>query len=95
MVILEPNGLNPGLKVLEKVSRYHREHHERSYSRRKLRGWVEAAGGHVTSDRFAVFVPIFSPEWLAKAMKALEPAVEATPGVRALGCSVQVISATR
>jgi ubiquinone/menaquinone biosynthesis C-methylase UbiE len=95
VVILEPNGLNPGLKVLEKVSRYHREHHERSYSRRKLRGWVEEAGGHVTSERFAVFVPIFSPEWLAKAMKALEPAVEATPGVRALGCSVQVISATR
>lgn len=95
VVILEPNGLNPGLKVLEKVSRYHREHHERSYTRRRLRSWVEAAGGRVTEERFAVFVPIFSPDWLARAMQAMEPAVEATPGLRALGCSVYVMHATR
>ena len=30
LVILEPNGLNPGLKLLEKVSPYHRAHNERS-----------------------------------------------------------------
>jgi ubiquinone/menaquinone biosynthesis C-methylase UbiE len=95
VVILEPNGLNPGLKVLEKASTYHREHNERSYSRRRLRGWVENAGGHVAEEKFAVFVPIFSPDWLAKAMKAVEPAVEATPGLRALGCSVYVMRATR
>lgn len=95
VVILEPNGLNPGLKVLEKASPYHRAHNERSYTRRRLRGWVENAGGHVVEEKFAVFVPIFSPDWLAKAMKAVEPAVEATPGLRALGCSVYVMRATR
>ena len=95
VVILEPNGLNPGLKVLEKASPYHREHNERSYTRRRLRGWVEDAGGHVAQEKFAVFVPIFSPDWLAKTMKALEPAVEATPGLRAIGCSVYVLRATR
>jgi ubiquinone/menaquinone biosynthesis C-methylase UbiE len=95
VVILEPNGLNPGLKVLEKTSPYHREHNERSYTRRRLRGWVENAGGHVVEEKFAVFVPIFSPDWLAKAMKAVEPAVEATPILRALGCSVYVMRATR
>ena len=94
VVILEPNGLNPGLKVLEKASPYHREHNERSYTRKRLRGWVEDAGGNVADEKFAVFVPIFSPDWLAKTMKALEPAVEATPGLRAIGCSVYVLRAT-
>jgi ubiquinone/menaquinone biosynthesis C-methylase UbiE len=95
IVILEPNGLNPGLKVIEKASPYHRKHNERSYTRRRLRTWVESAGGHIAEEKFAVFVPIFSPDWLAKAMKAVEPAVEATPGLRALGCSVFVLRATR
>jgi ubiquinone/menaquinone biosynthesis C-methylase UbiE len=94
VVILEPNGLNPGLKVLEKASPYHREHNERSYSRRKLRGWVETAGGRVAEEKFAVFVPIFSPGWLARPMAALEPAVEAIPGLRAVSCSVYVLRAT-
>jgi SAM-dependent methyltransferase len=95
IVILEPNGLNPGLKVIEKVSPYHRRHNERSYTRRRLRGWVESGGGHVVEEKFALFVPMFSPDWLAKLMKAVEPAVEATPGLRALGCSVYVMRATR
>jgi ubiquinone/menaquinone biosynthesis C-methylase UbiE len=94
IVILEPNGLNPGLKLLEKVSPYHREHNERSYSRRKLRAWVETAGGRVADEKFAVFVPIFSPGWLARPMAALEPAVEAIPGLRAVSCSVYVLRAT-
>lgn len=94
IVILEPNGLNPGLKLLEKVSKYHREHNERSYSRRQLIGWVEKAGGRVTAEKFGVFVPIFSPGWLARPMAALEPVVEATPGLRAIGCSVYVMRAT-
>lgn len=95
VVILEPNGLNPGLKLLEKVSTYHREHNERSYSRRRLRGWVEAAGGRVVAEKFAIFVPIFSPDWLARSMKLVEPLVEATPGVRAAACSVYVLRARR
>jgi SAM-dependent methyltransferase len=94
LVILEPNGLNPGLKLLEKVSKYHREHNERSYSRRRLRGWVEAAGGRVAVEKFGVFVPIFSPDWLARPMAVVEPAVEAIPGLRAIGCSVYVMRAT-
>jgi ubiquinone/menaquinone biosynthesis C-methylase UbiE len=95
IVILEPNGMNAGLKVIEKVSPYHREHNERSYTRRRLRGWVENAGGRVADEKFALFVPMFSPEWLAKAMKAVEPVLEATPGLRALGCSVYVMRAKR
>ena len=95
IVILEPNGLNPGLKLLEKVSSYHREHNERSYTRRRLRGWVEEAGARVVDEKFAIFVPIFSPDWLARGMRALEPVVESVPGLRAVGCSVYVLRGTR
>jgi ubiquinone/menaquinone biosynthesis C-methylase UbiE len=92
-VILEPNGLNPGLKVIEKPSPYHRKHNERSYTPRRLRAWIESAGGHVVDHKFAIFVPMFSPAWLARLMKAVEPAVEATPGLRTFGCSVYVLRA--
>jgi SAM-dependent methyltransferase len=95
VVILEPNGLNPGLKVIEKVSPYHRRHHERSYPRRRLRRWIEAAGGRVEEERFAVFVPMFCPDWMAKLMKRLEPLVERTPGLRSLCCAVYVLRACR
>jgi SAM-dependent methyltransferase len=94
VVILEPNGLNPGLKVIEKVSPYHLKHNERSYSPRQLRSWIESGGGHVVEEKFAIFVPMFSPDWLARLMKAVEPVVEATPGIRAVGCSVLVMRAT-
>ena len=95
IVILEPNGLNPALKVLETVSPYHRQHNERSYTRRQLRRWVESAGGHVTEEKFALLVPMLCPAWLAKALKAVEPAVEATPGLRVFGCNIYVMRATR
>jgi SAM-dependent methyltransferase len=95
ILIHEPNGNNPGLKVIEKVSRYHREHGEKSYGSRQIERWVEAAGGEVQWRQFAGFVPMFSPDWLARLMKAVEPLMEATPGLRALGCSVFVLVANR
>ena len=94
-ILHDPNGNNPGLKVIEKASRYHREHHEKSYSVRKMRRWIEDAGASVQYLKMAGFVPMFSPDWLAKAMKWMEPLVEATPGVRSIACAVCVIVAAR
>ena len=95
ILIHEPNGNNLGLKVIEKASRYHREHSEKSYSSRRIARWVEAAGGEVQWRRFAGFVPMFCPDWLARAMKAVEPLLEAIPGLRALGCAVFILVAKR
>jgi len=95
VVILEPNGNNPGLKVIEKVSPYHREHNEKSYSPRQLRRWIEEAGGTVLRERFAGFVAMFSPDWLARGMKRVEPLVEGLPLVNAVGCAVYVVVAAR
>lgn len=95
VVILEPNGNNLGLKLIEKVSRYHREHNERSYCSPRIIGWVEGCGAAVVHKKFGGFVPIFSPDWLARSMKTLEPLVEKAPGVDALGAAVVVIVGRR
>jgi ubiquinone/menaquinone biosynthesis C-methylase UbiE len=95
IMILEPNGNNPVLKVIEKASRYHREHHERSYSTRRLLRWIRDSGGSVVSLRFGGLVPMFCPDWMARATKALEPIVERIPVLRALVCAVVVVVARR
>lgn len=95
IVIHEPNGNNPGLKLIEKTSRYHREHGEKSYATTRLAEWIRQCGGEVQSQRFAGFVPMFCPDWIARTMKAAEPLVEWLPGVRAVACSVVVIVARR
>ena len=95
IVIHEPNGNNLGLKVIEKLSRYHREHNEKSYTSRQLRQWIEESGGVIAYQRFAGFVPIFCPSVIARIMKALEPVVEGLPVVNKFGCAVTVIVARR
>ena len=95
IVVLEPNGNNPGLKIIEKTSRYHREHNEKSFTSKRLRRWIEESGGAVAYQRFAGFVPIFCPSVIARTMKALEPFVETLPLVNRLGCAVTVIVARR
>jgi SAM-dependent methyltransferase len=95
ILIHEPNGYNFGLKIIEKASRYHREHGEKSYTSRQLVRWVEQAGGQVQHRRLAGFVPMFCPDWLARMMKAVEPFVESVPVLRALGCAVFVLVAKR
>ncbi len=77
VILLEPNGLNPMLKLLERVSPYHRRHGEKSYLPGHLTAMVEEAGARVTGRTFRGFVPIFSPaDWYARFSKWLEPAIE-------------------
>lgn len=95
VLIHEPNGNNPGLKLIEKTSHYHVEHGEKSYSTRQLRRWIEHAGGRVVWQAFAGLVPMFCPDWIAQITKAAEPLIERTPLLNAVGCAVCVIVARR
>lgn len=95
IVLHEPNGNNPGLKIIEKTSRYHREHQEKSYAPLRLRRWIEAAGARVIHETYAGFVPMFCPDWLARLMKTIEPVVEHTPLLKTFGCAVYVALAER
>jgi ubiquinone/menaquinone biosynthesis C-methylase UbiE len=95
IVVLEPNGYNFGLKAFERVSRYHREHREKSYTPRLLRRLVAEAGGRMTGERLAGLVPMFCPDIVARCMKAIEPAAERIPLVNACGCAIYVFTARR
>jgi SAM-dependent methyltransferase len=93
-VWLEPNGHNPGLKLLEKVSPYHRKHEERSYSSGRLRSWFARAGCVVVKQDYLGLVPMFCPAPVARLLKAFEPAVESVLPLKSWMCA-QYIALTR
>jgi hypothetical protein len=90
VVVIEPNGYNPFLKLIEKYSRYHIDHKERSFLPIKLRQWTKETGGSICSYRFIGFVPFFCPNWLAKILKVLEPIIESIPFVNFLSCATYI-----
>jgi ubiquinone/menaquinone biosynthesis C-methylase UbiE len=93
VVVTEPNGYNPVLKLLEKFSRYHIEHEERSFFPATLHSWAKQLGGTVRKSTAVGLVPFFCPDPMAKVLKVIEPVVERVPLVRsvALGTEVFVI----
>ena len=95
MIILEPNGYNPVLKILERVSRYHIEHEEQSFFSTTLTSWIRAAGFQVKAVQHINLVPMFCPDWMAKVCRSLSPIVERIPVVRTLGCGQCLILASR
>lgn len=95
LVIVEPNGYNPGLKLLERVSRYHREHAERSFHPPRLDRWAAGAGGVVVARQFIGFVPMFSPDGYARKAKLVEPVLERLPLLRQVACAQYVFSVAR
>jgi 2-polyprenyl-3-methyl-5-hydroxy-6-metoxy-1,4-benzoquinol methylase len=86
--LIEPNGYSPILKLIERVSRYHREHCEKSYAPGRIRRWIKELGGTIEREQFAGIVPMFCPDWMAEALKAVEPVVEPIPVLRQLLCAV-------
>ncbi len=86
--LIEPNGYNPTLKLIERFSRYHREHGEKSYAPSLLRRWIRDLGGTVEREQYAGLVPFFCPDWMATGLKAIEPALERMPVARQLSCAV-------
>jgi SAM-dependent methyltransferase len=91
IVVVEPNGYNPVLKIIEKTSRYHLDHEEKSYPPRLLDRWFKNHGARVDETRFVGQVPFFCPDWLARLLKRCEPLVERVPGLRAIACAQYVM----
>jgi len=95
IVVLEPNGYNPVLKILEKVSKYHIEHEERSFSASTLSTWLHGAGFSDRKISYCNLVPMFCPDMLARCCKWCEPLVEKIPFIKQLCCGQVVIAASR
>ena len=86
LIVLEPNGWNLMMKLVEKLSPYHREHGEQSYLPSTLAAWARQAGSARQHVRYFGLVPYFCPSLVAKFGHLLEPAVERVPLARRLVC---------
>ena len=91
IVVIEPNGYSPILKLIERVSRYHIEHEEKSFFPHRLDRWFAGNGGTVVKYFYAGLVPVFCPDRMAKILKAIEPLFEKIPIFKQLGCAVYVM----
>lgn len=92
LIVLEPNGLNPILKLIEVLSPYHRAHKERSFSRWKLQRWFNQSGFQVDKVAVGGLVPFFFPDFLAKLLHRMEPIVEKIWLLRWVLCGVQIFT---
>ncbi|HBB76904.1 MAG: hypothetical protein A3J18_02500 [Candidatus Levybacteria bacterium RIFCSPLOWO2_02_FULL_40_18] len=91
IIVAEPNGYSPIMKIMEKVSTYHREHEEKSYWPPTLNRWFERNGFQVRKQCFFGIVPFFFPERPAKLIKAVEPILENIPYLNRIYCGTNLI----
>jgi SAM-dependent methyltransferase len=91
VVVLEPNGYNPVLKAIEKLSAYHRHHGERSFLSGTIDQWMKDAGLSIASRSYCCLVPYFCPDIMARILKSVEPMMEAIPLVRTVACGAYVV----
>ncbi len=87
ILIIEPNGYNPVLKIIEKVSTYHIEHEEKSFPPFLIDRWIRNNSGTIKVRKFAGLVPFFCPNYLASFLKRLEPAIEKIPLINKILCA--------
>lgn len=93
LIILEPNGSNPVLKVIEKNSKYHIEHEEQSFSLNEMKEWLFDAGFKNINHKYINLVPFFCPDWFARLANFLTPIVENIPILRKFVCGQIIIVA--
>ncbi len=87
ILVMEPNGYNPVVKIIEKTSKYHIEHHEQSFTPARLRSLFEKNNGKIVFGEFIGLVPMFCPDFLAKTLKFFERPVEVSPFISAISCA--------
>lgn len=81
VLIIEPNGNNPILKLIEKYSAYHVQHEEQSFSSGFLRKICIRSGLRVNRLFFVGFVPFFFPTLPSRIIYFFQPFLEKIPGL--------------
>lgn len=95
ILILEPNGLNPIMKIIEKISPYHRAHSEKSFTKRKITSWLKSAGFELVNYDLGILVPYFFPTKIIPLMLWLEPIVKRIPVVKKFLLGSQILLAVK
>ncbi|MFD1145128.1 class I SAM-dependent methyltransferase [Larkinella insperata] len=95
LIIMEPNGNNPVLKLIEKTSKYHIEHEEQSFYEWQLKRWIKNAGGEVKSWSYVGYVPFFFPTLPAKVIYFFQPLLEKIPVLKHVFSAQFIIACSR
>jgi len=95
IIIVEPNGNNPLLKIIEKTSKYHIEHEEQSFSSATLKRWCTENGFTNIKIKYIGLVPFFFPTVLAKVIHFFQPLVEKIPLVNKYFCAQIVLTSNQ
>jgi ubiquinone/menaquinone biosynthesis C-methylase UbiE len=90
VVILEPNGYSPILKIFEKTSKYHRRHFEKSYFPFLIDKWFLKNDYILVDRKIFNIIPCFSKNYLAQFLKKAGPFFEGIPLIRNFYCSSNV-----
>lgn len=91
IIVLEPNGFNPILKIIENTSPYHIQRGERSYWPPTIDKWFEDNGFKVKKQLFFSLVPYFCPKVIVRFLKLIEPVMENIPIVKLFYCGTNLI----
>lgn len=95
VILIEPNGYNPILKVIEKVSPYHRLHEEKSYWPPTIHKWFLAHGYQLKEEVYFGLVPYFCNRQVAIFLKKIEPFIEQLPFVNRFYCGSSMLYYTK
>ncbi len=91
IIVLEPNGYNPMLKIIERTSPYHIKHEEKSYWPPTLNKWFRNNNFTVREQSFFSIVPYFCPEKIARLLKRVEPYIEKLTILKLFYCGTNLI----
>lgn len=92
---MESNGYNPALKILEKVSKYHRDHEEQSFFPSKINKWFNDAGFVIKKLKYIDVVPMICPDFIAKTLNFMNPFFENIPIIKKIACGRIMLIAER
>lgn len=95
LIIVEPNGNNPILKLIEKRSAYHIEHEEQSFNTTLLKKWCVNSGWNVEHVSYIGFVPMFFPALFTRIIYFFQPLLEIIPIIRKYFSAQIVIYCTK
>ena len=89
--IIEPNGYNLLLKLIERLSPYHRAHGEKSYLPLIIHKWLKINKFRIVNSAYIGLVPFFAPDWIVTLAKKMELIVENIPVISNVCCAVNCI----
>jgi 2-polyprenyl-3-methyl-5-hydroxy-6-metoxy-1,4-benzoquinol methylase len=95
LVISEPNGYNLILKLIEKISKYHVDHDEQSYTPYFLRMNLKKSGYEVIESCYTSLTPVFFPNVLVDLSYKLNKIIKKIPVINSFFCGKYILVAKK